>query len=68
MKLIDIKRRFRRLNLVDLSMLKALWVIIGVIIATYIASLRGFVEQNLLVVIFIMIVIGVKPIIKFFKK
>jgi|TARA_B100002003_G_C14027817_1_gene495502 hypothetical protein len=68
MKLIDIKRRFRRLNLVDLTMVKALWIIVGVIIATYFISLRGFVEQNIYVVIFLMIVIGVKPVIKFFKK
>ena len=67
-KLIDIKRRFRRLDLIDFTMIKALWIIFGVILATYIASLRGFVEQNIYVVIFLIIVIGVKPCIKFFKK
>ena len=67
MKLIDIKKRFRRLDLLDLAMVKALWVIFGVIIAVYISSLRGFVEQNIFVVIFLMIVIGVKPMIKFWR-
>ena len=67
MILINIKRRFRRLDLLDLAMMKAVWIIFGIIIATYLSSLRGFVEQNLSVVIFLLIAIAIRPLIRFFK-
>ena len=68
MNLSEIKRRFRKLDLLDLAMVKVVWIAIGIIIATYFSPLRGFVEQNLFVFIFLVIVIGVKPMINFFKK
>jgi hypothetical protein len=68
MILAEIKKRLRRLDLLDWSMIKILWIIFGIILATYISSLRGFIEQNILVVIFLMIIVGIKPVINFFKK
>jgi len=65
---LHLRRRFRRLDLLDLVMVKTVWIIIGIIIAVYFTSLRGFVEQNILVVIFLLIVIAVRPMVRFWKK
>ncbi len=67
MKLVEIMRRFRRLDILDVAMVKLVCVIIGVVIATYFLSLRGFVEQNLLVVVFLLILIGIRPMIRYLK-
>ena len=67
MKLIDLKRRFKRFDLLDFVMIKTVWIIIGIIIATYFLSIRGFVEQNIWVVVFLLIVIAVRPMVRFWK-
>jgi len=67
MDLLQLKRRLRRLDLLDYAMIKVDCIIVGIIIAVYISSLRGFVEQNIWVVIFLVIVIGLRPLVKYFK-
>ena len=57
-----------RWDLMDYAMYETVLIILGIIIATYVSSLRGFVEQNIFVVIFLMIVIAVRPAIKLIKK
>ncbi len=65
---MKIARKLQRMDMMDYIMYETVLLIIGIIIATYFSSLRGFVEQNILVVIFLIIVIGVRPIVKLLKK
>jgi|OM-RGC.v1.035409648 positive regulator of sigma E activity len=65
--MINLRQRIRRLDLLDFAMIKLTLIIIGVIIATYISPLRGFIEQNILVVIFLVIVIGFRPCVRYWK-
>ncbi len=67
MKLIELRRRLRRLDILDIALIELSSLVVGVIIATYFLSLRGFVEQNLLVVVFLLILIGLRPVIRFWK-
>lgn len=67
MKLIDIRRRLRRLDILDIALIELSSLVVGVIIATYFLSLRGFVEQNLFPVIFLFILISIRPMIRFWK-
>lgn len=65
--MINIRKRVRRLDLLDYAMIKSVWVLVGIITATYISPLRGFVEQNIWVVLFLIIVVAVRPLVRFWK-
>jgi len=67
MKLIEFRRRLRRLDILDIALIELSSLVVGVVIATYFLSLRGFVEQNLLVVIFLFILISIRPMIRYWK-
>ncbi len=47
---------------------KALQVQLGLIIATYYSPVRGFIEQNIIAVIFVLVVIGIRPMMRFWTK
>jgi|TARA_Y100000310_G_scaffold228815_1_gene231148 hypothetical protein len=66
--MINLRQRIRRLDLLDFAMIKLTLLIIGAIIATYFSPIRGFIEQNILVVIFLVIVIGFRPCVRYWKK
>jgi hypothetical protein len=66
--MINIRQRIKRLDILDFAMIKLSLIIIGTIIATYISPIRGFIEQNLLVVIFLVIVISFRPCVRYWKK
>jgi hypothetical protein len=65
--MINLKKRLKRLDVLDIAMVKLASIIVGVILATYLSSLRGFVEQNILVVIFLLIVVSIRPVIRYWK-
>ncbi len=67
MKLNEIKRRLRRLDNLDIALIELSSLVVGIIIATYFLSLRGFVEQNLLVVVFLFLLIIIRPMIRYWK-
>lgn len=67
MKLIEFRRRLRRLDILDIAFIELSSLIVGVVIATYFLSLRGFVEQNLLVVIFLFVLIIIRPMVRYWK-
>ncbi len=67
MKLIDLRRRMRRLDVLDIALIELSSLVLGLIIATYFISIRGFVEQNLFPVIFLFILISIRPMIKYLK-
>ncbi len=64
----SLRRRLRRLDVLDMAMIKLVMVLVGIIIATFFSSLRGFVEQNIIIVLFIVIAIGIRPFIRYWKK
>ncbi len=67
MKLVEIRRRFRRLDILDIALIELSSLVVGVVIATYFLSLRGFVEQNLLVVVFLLVLIIIRPMVRYLK-
>ncbi len=64
----SLRRRLRRMDVLDMAMIKVVMILVGIIIATYFSSLRGFVEQNILIVFFILVAIGVRPAVRYWKK
>jgi hypothetical protein len=66
--MIKIRQRIGRLDILDFVMIKLSLIILGMIIATYLPPIRGFIEQNLLVVMFLIIVISFRPCIRYWKK
>ena len=66
-KIEQLQKRMRRFDLLDLGLLKLFWGIIGIVIGTYFAGLRGFVEQNLWVVVFLILALGARPIVRYFR-
>ena len=67
MSFIEIRRRLKRFDILDYAMIKAACIIVGIIIATYFSALRGFVEQNIAAVVFIMAAIAIRPLIRYLK-
>lgn len=67
MKLIELRRRLRRLDILDIALIEFASLVVGVVIATYFLSLRGFVEQNLFVVIFLFVLIIIRPMVRYWK-
>lgn len=67
MKLIEFRRRLRRLDILDIALIEFASLVVGVVIATYFLSLRGFVEQNLFVVIFLFVLIIIRPMVRYWK-
>ena len=62
------KKGLRKIDMLDIAMIKTVSLIFGIIIATYLSFVRGFVEQNILVVIFVLVVISIRPVIRFLKR
>jgi hypothetical protein len=67
MELIELKRRIRRFDLLDYFFIKLAWIIIGIVIATYFTALRGFVQQNIIIVIFIFLAVIIRPVMRYLR-
>ncbi|TKJ17468.1 hypothetical protein CEE44_02950 [Candidatus Woesearchaeota archaeon B3_Woes] len=67
MKLIELRRRLRRLDTLDIALIELSSLVLGMIIATCFLSLGGFVEQNLFPVIFLFILISIRPMVRYWK-
>jgi hypothetical protein len=68
MDLLELKRRLRRFDVLDYFFIKLAWVIVGIIVASYFSSLVGFVQQNIFIVIFILVAIAIRPLVRYFRK
>jgi hypothetical protein len=67
MDLLELKRRLRRFDILDYFFVKLACIILGIIIASYYSPIIGFVQQNLIIVIFILAAIVVRPFVRFWK-
>lgn len=65
---MNLRKRLKRIDILDYAMIKTACMMVGVVIAVYFSSIRGFVEQNLLAFLFLMAVISVRPMVRFWKK
>lgn len=67
MEILELKRKLRRFDLLDYFLIKLACVVVGIIIATYLSGLRGFVEQNVWVVVFIFVVMVIRPVVRYLR-
>jgi NhaP-type Na+/H+ or K+/H+ antiporter len=67
MDLLELKRRLRRFDALDYLFNSLFFIIIGIIIAAYYLPATGFVQQNLVIVIFILVAVGIRPFVRFWK-
>lgn len=67
MKFIDLKRRIRNWDLLDIAMFKVALIMVGILIATYWTSLRGFVSQNFFIYLFLIVAVGIRPVVRYFR-
>jgi hypothetical protein len=61
------KQRLRRLDLKDCLLIEFSFFILGIIICSFYSNLSNFFKQNLILIVFLLVIILIRPLIKIFR-
>jgi len=67
MRPITPKQRLKRFDFLDYIMTSLFFIVIGIMLGAYNPDWIGFANQNLIITSFIAIMIGIRPVIRFFR-